>query len=149
MNRTNSMVLFAAAVLAFLFLAGCVSPAPTVATPTPTPAPTPTLTAAGCTDKECFITAANECRELELTLTEEAGGVFTYSSSTGCVFTKTLVTLSAGEDQELKRLLEGKRLTCRYERGAFDPRWVTSLIFGTESCEGELKEALAQLLVFA
>ncbi len=80
-----------------------------------------------------------------MTLTEDAG-VFKYSSA-DCVFTKTLI--SADETPEMKSLLEGKSLTCRYEKGKFDQRWVTSLIFGIEYCEGELKDILVDLIAFS
>ncbi|MBS3068469.1 hypothetical protein J4450_07210 [Candidatus Micrarchaeota archaeon] len=49
----------------------------------------------------------------------------------------------------MKTLLEGKSMTCKYENGKFDQRLVTSLIYGTEYCDGELKDALGQLIVFA
>lgn len=102
---------------------------------------------ADCTTKECFISSANDCNEISITLTEDAG-VFTYSSSTECVFTKTLVSLDPSETQEMKSLLEGKSLTCEYEKGEFDQRWITSFIFGTEECEGELKDILVELIAF-
>lgn len=106
-----------------------------------------TMQIADCTTKDCFISAANECNDITLTLSEDAG-VFEYSSSIDCVFSKTLVQSHESETQEMKNLLEGKSFTCTYEKGAFDERWVTSLIFGTEYCEGELKDILVELLVF-
>ena len=100
---------------------------------------------AACTTKDCFIDVANMCTELSLTMTEEAG-VFMYSSSENCVFTKTLVT--ADETLEVKKLLEGKSLTCQYSEGKFDSRWINSLVFGIEYCNGELKDTLVSLLAF-
>lgn len=107
-----------------------------------------TMQTADCTTKECFISAANDCNDMILTLSEDAG-VFEYSSSINCVFSKTLVQAHESETQEMKNLLEGKSFTCTYEKGAFDERWVTSLIFGTEYCEGELKDILVELIAFA
>jgi hypothetical protein len=150
-----------------LLLAGCTttapeaSPAPPAPSPTkpfePASSPTPPLppTASptralqeSCTTKDCFITAAGACKDTTLTLTEEAG-TFTYTATMDCVFTKTLVTAHPDEMQEMKTLLQGKSLTCRYTKGAFDERWVKTLVFGTERCEGNLREVLAQLIAFA
>ncbi len=100
-----------------------------------------------CSTKECFIDAANECKDVRSTFAEESG-TFVYASSNDCVLTKTLVSAHPGESPEMKALLEGKSMTCKYERGSFDERWVTSLVFGSENCEGGLKDAIAQLLVF-
>lgn len=111
-----------------------------------TPPSTPPAVAA-CTTKDCFITLANDCNDTSLTLTE-AAGVLKYSSSKDCVFTKTLVSLKANETQEMKSLLQGKSLACRYEKGKFDRRWANSLIFGIEYCEGELKDTIVELLPF-
>jgi hypothetical protein len=130
-------------VVALAVMLGCgAPPAEEVVVPTETPE------APSCGTKDCFIAAANDCGAMELTLTEEAG-TFTYSSSADCVFTKTMVTPDPAETQEMKSLLQGKSMTCRYEKGKFDERWVTSLLFGSEKCEGELKDTLARLLVFA
>ncbi|MBI4344612.1 MAG: hypothetical protein HY555_03390 [Euryarchaeota archaeon] len=142
-KHSERLAILAPGLLLLVLIAGCVSPSPQ---PPPTPPPT-TPAVAACTTKECFISSANACNEIDLTLTEDAG-VIKYSSSKDCVFTKTLVTANADETQEMKSLLQGKSLTCRYEKGKFDPRWVTSLIYGTEYCEGELRDTLAELIAF-
>ncbi|MBN1544236.1 hypothetical protein JW898_02110 [Candidatus Woesearchaeota archaeon] len=100
----------------------------------------------GCDTAECFMEAANECQNATFTAQETIGTV-KYSSE-GCVFTKTLVKSSKDELPEVKALLEGKSLTCRYELGEFDRRWVTTLIYGINYCEGGLKEALGEMLLF-
>lgn len=156
------MLAFVLLFLALTLAAGCVcpfvppdpgltpTPLPTAHPSSPTPAatPLPSPDFSACTTKQCFIPLANNCTEIAMTLTEDAG-VFRYSSSSSCVFTKTILSLDASETQEMKNLLEGKSLTCRYEKGKFDERWVNSLIFGTEKCEGELATLLAELLAFA
>ena len=80
---------------------------------------------------------------------EEDVGVIKYLSSKDCVFTKTIVSVNDGEASDVKKILSGKSLTCEYKNGAFDQRWVNSLIFGTEHCEGKLKDVLGQLILFA
>ena len=133
-----------ASMLVLMVIVGCAAPAPH-ALPT-TPPTTPASPTADCTTKDCFIAAANDCNDITLTLTEDAG-TFTYATN-GCVFTKTLVSTNVNETQEMKTLLQGKSLTCKYEQGKFDRRWVTSLVFGTEYCEGKLKDILGQLIAF-
>jgi len=140
MQKHYRSLLLASGLLLILFVAGCASPSQTVSANSPA--------TAGCSTKECFISAANNCNEVSLTLTEDIG-VLKYSSSKDCVFTKTLVSVNENETPELKKLLSGKSLTCMYKNGAFDEQWVTSLIFGTEFCEGKLKDILGQLVLFA
>jgi len=147
--------ILASAILLLLFIAGCTSPTPQPPAP-PAPNPTPQnssvpITAppstAACTDTGCFITAANNCENSSLTLTDDVG-TFSFSSTTACIFTKTLVGLNANETQEMKKALERKSMACKYEKGKFDSRLVTSLIFGSEYCEGNLKDAIGELLAF-
>ncbi|HUK38220.1 MAG TPA: hypothetical protein VLV30_03800 [Methanomicrobiales archaeon] len=98
-------------------------------------------------DQAAFIAAANDCADANLTVSEDVG-TFRYTSRQGCIFTKTLVRLNASESQAMKTMLEGKSMTCGYAKGAFDPRLVTSLVGGMEYCTGDLKDAIAQLIVF-
>lgn len=140
-QRSYDRFLLVLGLLLILFVAGCASPSQIVSSAGPS-------ATTGCSNKECFISAANDCKDVSLTLNEDVG-VFKYSSSKDCVFTKTLVNPNENETLEMKKLLSGKSLTCTYKKGAFDERWVTSLIFGTEYCEGQLKDIVGQLILFA
>ena len=100
-----------------------------------------------CTTADCFISDANDCKAVSVELTEDIG-VIQYTTTEDCTFTKQIVSLDESESQEMKNLLEGKRLTCSYEVGNFDERWVKSLIDGIETCDGELKDIIGQLLIF-
>lgn len=139
-QRSYRGLLLAAGLLFVMFVASCTSPSQTVSAGQ--------SATTGCSNKECFISAANDCEEVSLTLAEDVG-VFKYSSSKDCVFTKTMVSLNENETPEMKKLLSRKSLTCTYKKGTFDERWVTSLVFGTEYCEGKLKDILGQLILFA
>ena len=135
-GRTGRAVVSAAAlagIVLLLICAGCTGQ-------NPAPAQTDTDTAA-------FIAAANDCRVMNMTVTG-AVGTFTYTSAPGCVFIKTLDRLNASEMAGMKTMLEGKNMTCSYTKGNFDPRLVTSLVGGMEYCNGELKDKLAELIVF-
>jgi len=98
-------------------------------------------------EQAAFIAAANKCSETNMTTTGIAG-TFTYSVSSDCTFTKTLVRLNESETLGMKTMLEGKNMTCVYTKGNFDSRWVTSLVGGMEYCNGDLKDALAKLIIF-
>lgn len=132
-----------------LLLAGCCALLPPVQNVSTNSTQNLTIpsTNATCGNETCFIAAANNCENMNLTVTGEVG-TFSYSSSKSCVFTKTLVSLNANESQEMRNLLQGKNMSCIYERGKFDQRWVTSLIYGIEYCQGELKDRLGDLTVF-
>lgn len=139
---------FACALLFAVVIAGCLSPSQPAASPSPSALPSASATqATACGDKDCFILAANDCKNLTLVITDDAG-VFKYSSSGGCVFTKTLVSLNESETSQMKLLLTGKSFSCNYEKGKFDRRLVESLLYGMENCDGELKDILGQLLAF-
>jgi hypothetical protein len=157
-NAVWKGAMLACLLVLLVFLAGCPAqqsapanttpPSPTPPAPQPavnnTPAQPPAPT---CSDKNCFIAAANGCKDISMALSEDVG-VFNYTSSENCTFTKTLVSIDASETQDMRNLLGGKSMACNYEKGKFDGRLVTSLIYGMEFCEGDLKEALAGLLVF-
>jgi hypothetical protein len=145
MNSTIRPIVLAAGLL-LLLLAGCGAPAPEAAAPEGAAAPPPVE--GSCTTKDCLIAAGNACKAVQLTLTEDAG-TFTYAITAGCTFTKTLVEPSPEETPEMKSLLRGASMTCKYQQGAFDSRWVTSLFGGLERCEGELRGILAHLAAFA
>jgi hypothetical protein len=99
-----------------------------------------------CDTRECFMAAANECQNVEF-ISQEKIGTVQYRSK-DCVFKKTLVRTDGNELPELKALLEGKSLTCEYAVGQFDKRWMTTLIYGINYCEGDLKENIGSLLLF-
>ena len=100
-----------------------------------------------CETKDCFITAADQCQTVDLELTEDIG-VVQYAAQ-DCTFTKTIVSSAPGESEDIRNLIEGKSLICDYEQGAFDERWVNSIYAGTGDCEGELREVIAQLIIFS
>jgi ABC-type transport system substrate-binding protein len=112
---------------------------------------------AGCTannpapattqDPSAFIAAANNCSDMNLTVTNTVG-TFSYESTTDCALLKTLVKMNESEQPEVKTMLEGKSMVCGYTKGNFDSRWVTTLIGGMENCHGDLRDGLAQLIVF-
>jgi len=100
-----------------------------------------------CLDKQCFITAANKCGNETIQITEDYG-VVKYSIS-GCVFTKTIISLASTENADMKKIVEGKNMTCLYTKGQFDQDWTNLLVLGIEKCSGGLKDAIADLLAFA
>jgi hypothetical protein len=104
----------------------------------------PTAENTSCDSKDCFITKANNCEDININVIEEFGTV-NYASK-GCIFTKTM--LSMNETEEIKKLFDGKSFNCTYEKGKFDPRLVNTVVFGIEYCEGELKDRIVDMLAF-
>ena len=102
-----------------------------------------------CTDMSCFITKANQCQAITYEETTEIGTInyIITSQNSNCILTKEIVELSESEDAFLKKTLEGKKMECTYSSGQFNGQWTISLIEGLEDCQGELKEALGQLLL--
>lgn len=139
MAGQGRIALVLAGMLIMLALAGCSN-----IVPKPPQNVTPNAT---CSDAACFIAAANNCEDMNVTLTGDVA-TFTYTSSQPCVFTKTLVSVDTNETQQMKDFLNGKSMTCIYERGRFNPGLVSSLVDGMEYCNGDLKDALSELLVF-
>jgi hypothetical protein len=145
--KNMHVAMMLAGIMLLVFFAGCSSSSPQ-AEKNPvhaTPAPSQNIP---CMDKACFIAAANDCGDLNVTIREDIG-TFRYSSSSDCIFTKTLVSLNGTESREIRNLLEGKNMTCIYTKGKFDERLVTTLFGGIEYCRGELKNNLARLVIFS
>lgn len=100
-----------------------------------------------CYTTDCFAKAANDCRKAKLDMVDDADILWSFRAEAFCGgFEKNLIYLSEDETANMKKLLEGKSLSCDYKKRKFDQRWLTSAIFGLENCRGELKETLGQLL---
>jgi hypothetical protein len=136
LDREPLTMILSAAVLTVIvlavFCAGCTSNNPSPATGQ---------------DTAAFISAANDCRAMNLTVTNVVG-TFSYQSTSDCVLLKTLVKMNASETPEVKKMVEGKSIVCGYSKGNFDSRWVTTLIGGMEYCHGDLRDGMAELIVF-
>lgn len=143
--KTMLAALMLAGIILLVIFAGCSSPQPPKNPVTASPLPSQNVP---CMEKACFIPAANDCRDLNVTIQEDIG-TFRYSSSPDCIFKKTLVSMNGTESREIRNLLEGKNMTCIYTKGKFDQRLVTTLIGGIEYCRGELKDNLARLVIFS
>ena len=104
-------------------------------------------TTSGCLTKECFLAAANACKNESLRLNESFGTVLL--STRNCTFIKTVLYMNYEESTQIKDLVEGTSMTCIYKKGEFDQDWMNSLILGVEKCDGTLKDAIADLLALA
>ncbi len=103
-----------------------------------------------CSDMECFISNANQCKAAtyeEVTDFGKISYIIKADDTGNCLLTKEIVELSENEDAVLKKALEGKKMECIYSSGQFNGQWLTSMIEGLEDCRGELKEAVGQLLL--
>ncbi len=100
-----------------------------------------------CSTRECFIASANSCTSALWTSQEEIGTV-SYATAQ-CKFMKTIESVSANELPEVKSLIEGKSFICPYPSGKFNVNWTDTLTQGVESCRGDLKDAIGELLLFS
>ena len=139
-GRTSRILILSAALVAAVFLAvivaGCSGNGPSPASPAP-----------ASPDTAAFLSAANNCQDASLTVTNTVG-TFSYRSTPGCALEKTLLAVNSSESAEVKKLIEGKSMVCGYTKGNFDSRWVTTLLGGVENCHGDLRDGLAQLIAF-
>jgi len=100
----------------------------------------------GCQDVDCFIEKANNCEYVTMEYFTNNEGY--YYQANECEFLKTIIFLDPNESEEIKALLDGKTMTCKYAQGEFNPEWVNSNVNGLEDCVGDLKDTLVQLSVF-
>ncbi|VVB74014.1 Uncharacterised protein [uncultured archaeon] len=143
--KTHNRMLFIMAIaLGVILFAGCAGQSTNQAANQTTAT---TAAATTCSSKDCFAPAANNCSDISIQVTE-VFGTMKYSSS-GCVFTKTMISLNQNESADMKKALEGKSLSCVYEKGKFDSGWLSSLVAGIENCSGNLKDAIGQLVLFS
>ena len=100
-----------------------------------------------CTNSACFVSAANSCADATLTSEEPIGTV--KHSTSGCYYLKTIVKANSSEVPEVKSLVEGKSLMCKYDPGNFNMNWISYISEDIEYCQGPLKEAIGELIVFS
>ncbi len=100
-----------------------------------------------CEDRDCFIEAANKCKNADMVTINEVG-VF-YLSTDDCMLTKTLVSPNEEETEEMQSLLTMKGMDCIYTEGNFNDDWVDSPINGIEECQGDLVNIFNALSEFA
>jgi len=103
-----------------------------------------------CFKLSCFDDFGSRCKYVDISVDTDFGEVRyeinkNYATDT-CYFTKTIVTLT--EDTELKGLLENKSLQCKYFEGEYNPAWVASWYGGVDSCTGDLRGILGDLVLF-
>jgi hypothetical protein len=97
-------------------------------------------------DKECFIALAKECNRATMTQTLETGSVIIFDSK-DCVVNVRFGSFSTAETTQITDALQYKSMQCTHAKGEFDPSIID--IFGSNTCTGNLKDALHQLLVEA
>ncbi|MDP2750557.1 MAG: DUF4190 domain-containing protein [Nanoarchaeota archaeon] len=104
-----------------------------------------------CSSMDCFIENANACNTTTYIETTEIGTI-RYSTATVedyCGLSKKIIALNSDEDPFLAKTLQNKELRCGYYKGEFNSQWTSSLIEGIEYCEGDLKEAIGQLILLS
>ena len=100
--------------------------------------------AVSCGNEACFQDAANACAPATLRLSTTTNAVYSYETK-NCGMTKRIESFGS-EPQAIQDLLQGKEMTCTFEKNAFDPALLT-LAGGIEHCNGSLKDAIVELRI--
>lgn len=95
-------------------------------------------------DKDKFVDAANKGVPAFLSMNDE-GAIFECEVDDKFIFHKKLVKIDDKEPNEMKILLNGKSLKSKYEKGKFNRNLLDTLTIDIDDCEGDLKDALAEL----
>ncbi len=96
-------------------------------------------------DVSCFVQNAQRCSPAVMER-RIAGSVMRYETTDGCTFIKSFSVISASEPRPVHELFGGKMMTCTYEKGSFDMRWINTLTGDIARCEGELRDAFVELM---
>lgn len=99
-----------------------------------------------CAAEHCFIQRATNC-ERSVYAVNDGGTVYEFKSFWDCTFKKTVKSVSEYEPEQIKEMFEGKSMECRYSKGNFDEKWLSTLLGGLEKCSGPLKQSLYELVV--
>ncbi len=99
-----------------------------------------------CTTQECFIEMANNCQAASYQV-DEQGTIYLHKTNANCIYEKKAIQTAANEPEEVRLLLEGKSFQCEYYRGAFNNLWLNTLTQGLQSCHGDLKEGVQELMI--
>lgn len=91
--------------------------------------------------EDVFIERANACQPAVF---EKTIGTATMrlESKRGCVLEKTIIAMDESEPVEVRNLFIGAQMTCEYQQGAFDTRYVMQISGDLGSCQGSLVDAV-------
>ena len=98
----------------------------------------------GC-DKVKFIEAANAGLPARVRVTI-AGSLYLCEVTAGLIFKKKFLKAHDSEPLEMKNLLTGKEMRCKYRLGYFYQPWLYRVTLGLEAFEGPLKDALMEMI---
>ncbi len=96
-------------------------------------------------DKGKFIEAANAGLQARVRVTI-AESLYLCEVTAGLIFNKKFLKAHDSEPLEIKNLLTGKEMRCKYRLGYFYRPWLDSVSLGLEPFEGPLKDALMEML---
>ena len=100
--------------------------------------------AAECSTESCFIKAANRCwPAVYQTKIETVKLRFTTED---CELKKEVIAVEATEPESIQKLFKGAEMTCQYEEGKFDKRYIEQISYDILTCEGSLVDAVKKIL---
>ena len=104
------------------------------------------FSAADCSSEQCFLEKAQQCKASKYTA-ENQGIEFRFTTDNQCNFEKEIISLSPGEPNAIQELLQGKSMTCKYQKNNFNEQYLSTLLFGIDKCSGTLKEGLYEIML--
>ncbi|OYT31823.1 hypothetical protein DRJ22_02295 [Candidatus Woesearchaeota archaeon] len=98
-----------------------------------------------CKTDACFIKAANECTPAVLEK-KIATTTLRLEIKEGCVLNKKVIGMDSSEPKEVRDLFENAEMDCYYDKGKFDPTYVTQISGNLGYCSGPLVDAILAVL---
>ena len=100
--------------------------------------------AAECSTESCFIKAANRC--WPAVYQTKIGTVELRFATDDCELKKEVVAVDAAEPESIQKLFKATEMTCKYEKGKFDKKYIEQISYDILTCEGSLVDAVKKIL---
>ena len=108
-------------------------------------APSPVGSAIECTTSSCFIKAANKCMPAIYETQIETVTLW-LETTEDCKLKKKVVKVDSKEPESIQNLFNKAEMTCPYEKGEFDEKYIEQISYDMLTCQGTLVDAVKKIL---
>jgi len=98
-----------------------------------------------CDSRACFVERAEACLPIRY-VTRVETATFELVTSNDCVLVKRIIAIDPSEPPEVRRMFEGKAMTCIYTKGDFDRSYLDMISGNIVPCSGALVDAIMAVL---